>query len=226
MENEAVEAQATEGESTEQPVEQDNTVEPETLYANKYKSISELEKGYNNLQSKLGKFTGAPEAYETNEGVEISEDNPLFGKLQELGKEIGLNNDGFNALVQMYNDSMEEQQAIYDEQAKEEMAKLGDNANERIQNIADWTKANLSEAEQAVVDRISTDAETVQFIESMIARSKPQGVAQDNQVANAQKYDKDKLRDMQLATDKNGNRLMSVDRNYYNKVMGLMEQYG
>lgn len=226
MENEAVEAQATEGESTEQPVEQDNTVEPETLYANKYKSISELEKGYNNLQSKLGNFTGAPEQYEANEGVEISEDNPLFGKLQEIGKDIGLNNDGFNALVQMYNDSMEEQQAMYDEQAKEEMAKLGDNANERIQNIADWTKANLSEAEQAVVDRISTDAETVQFIESMIARSKPQGVAQDNQVANAQKYDKDKLREMQLATDKNGNRLMSVDRNYYNKVMGLMEQYG
>lgn len=205
------------------------------FYNGKYNSISDFEKSHDELQKsysqktaeykeRMGAFTGAPEAYEANEGVEISEDNPLFGKLQELGKDIGLDNDGFNKLVQMYNDTMAEQEGQYEAQLKEEMAKLGDNAQGRIQNINDWSKANLSEEEQGVIDRIATDAEAVQFLESMIARTKPQGMAQSHQVKSNPVYSKEEIREMQMAKDANGNRKMSTDREYYNKVMSLMTQ--
>lgn len=205
------------------------------FYNGKYNSISDFEKSHDELQKsysqktaeykeRMGAFTGAPEAYEANEGVEISEDNPLFGKLQELGKEIGLDNDGFNKLVGMYNETMADQEAQYEETIKEEMSKLGDNAQERIQNINDWSKANLSEDEQGVVERIATDAEAVQFIESMIARSKPQGMAQSHQVKSNPTYSKEEIREMQMAKDANGNRKMSTDHEYYKKVMSLMSQ--
>ena len=213
-------AQTTEG-STEQPA----TVEtPEVIYAGKYKSVSELEKGYQNLQSKLGNFTGAPEAYEANEGIEVSEDNPLYSKLQELGKEIGLNNDGYNALVKMYNDTMAEQQAIYDQEAEAEFAKLGDNAQERVRNINDWSKANLSEDEQALLDSISTSAATVQLIEKFISMSKPQGIANDNQVQTRPTFDAEKVRAMRFELDSNGNRRMSTDAAFAKKVRDLEAQ--
>lgn len=221
-------------ETTEGSTEQGET-KTTGFYNGKYNSISDFEKSHDELQKsysqktaeykeRMGAFTGAPEAYEANEGVEISEDNPLFGKLQELGKEINLDNEGFNKLAQMYNETMEEQQALYEEQAKEEMAKLGDNAQERIQNINDWSKVNLSEEEQSVIDRIATDAEAVQFLESMIARTKPQGMAQSHQVQANPTYSKEEIRQMQLAKDENGNRKMSTDHEYYKKVMALMAQ--
>ena len=205
------------------------------FYNGKYNSISDFEKSHDELQKsysqktaeykeRMGAFTGAPEAYEVGEGIEVSEDNPLFGKLQELGKEINLDNEGYNKLIQMYNDTMAEQEAQYEETMKQELAKLGGNAQERIQNINDWSKANLSEDEQAVINRIATDAESVQFIESMIARTKPQGMAQSHQVKANPTYSKDEIRQMQMAKDENGNRKMSTDHEYYKKVMALMAQ--
>lgn len=205
------------------------------FYNGKYNSISDFEKSHDKLQKsysqktaeykeRMGAFTGAPEAYEVGEGIEVSEDNPLFGKLQELGKEINLDNEGYNKLIQMYNDTMAEQEAQYEETMKQELAKLGGNAQERIQNINDWSKANLSEDEQAVINRIATDAESVQFIESMIARTKPQGMAQSHQVKANPTYSKDEIRQMQMAKDENGNRKMSTDHEYYKKVMALMAQ--
>jgi len=205
------------------------------FYNGKYNSISDFEKSHDELQKsysqktaeykeRMGAFTGAPEAYEAGEGIEVSEDNPLFGKLQELGKEINLDNEGYNKLVQMYNDTMAEQEAQYEETMKQELEKLGGSAQERIQNINDWSKANLSEDEQAVINRIATDAESVQFIESMIARTKPQGMAQSHQVKANPTYSKEEIRQMQMAKDENGNRKMSTDHEYYKKVMSLMAQ--
>lgn len=205
--------------------EQDTIVEPDTLYAGKFKSVDELTKSYEHLQSKLGSFQGAPEEYAVNEGVEISEDNALFGKLQEVGRDLGLNNDGYNTLINMYNEVMADEEANYEAQVQEEMGKLGDNSQERIQNINDWTKANLSEAEQNVINSMSTSAEAVQLVEKFIAMSKPQGVAQDHQVQTRPNYDADKIHEMRYAKDANGNRKMSTDSEYRAKVLALEAQY-
>lgn len=229
MEVENQEAQGTTEGSTETTgltVEgEGETVQPDTLYANKYKSVDELVKGYENLQSKLGSHSGAPEEYTVNEGIEVDQDNPLFSKLQEVGKELGLNNDGYNALIDMYNGTIADQQAQHEESMKAEMAKLGDNANERIQNLADWSKANLSEAERNVFDSLAQNAEAVQLIEKFVSMSKPQGVANDQQIQKAPSFDQDKLNEMRFAKDANGNRRMSTDPAYRDKVLALEQQY-
>ena len=206
------------------------------FYNGKYNSISDFEKSHDELQKsysqktaeykeRMGAFTGAPEAYEPGEGIEIDDSNPLFNKLQEVGKDMNLDNEGFNKLVSMYNEAVTEQSAQYEETLKAEMVKLGDNANERIQNIADWSNANLSEDERGILDSLSTSAEAVQLIEKFIGMSKQQGIARDHQVQTRPSYDKEDIRKMQMATDDNGNRLMSVDPAYYKKVKDLMAQH-
>ena len=222
------EAPATESTGTEQTEVATNaeTVQPDTLYANKYKSVSELENGYTNLQTKLGSFTGSPDEYTPNEGMEIDDSNPLFSGLQELGREIGLNNDGFNKIIDMYNTSMEEQEVQYQETMKEEMSKLGDNASERVQNVIDWAGANLSESEVGILQNISQSADAVQLIEKFIGMSKPQGIATDAQVQTKATYDADKLNAMRYAKDDNGNRRMSVDPEYRQRVLDLESQHG
>ena len=223
MSEEMAQAQeTTEGSTVEATGDE---VQQETLYANKYKSVSALEEGYTNLQGKLGAFTGSPEEYTPNEGTEIDSDNPMFDRLKELGTKHNMNNDVFNELIEMYNGSVTEQQAQYDAQLQEEFAKLGDNKDARIQNVIDWGKANLSEAENAILDANSTSADMVVLVEKFISMSKPQGMAQDHQVQTRPTYDADKLHEMRYAKDAQGNRKMSTDPEYYKKVTDLEAKF-
>jgi len=122
-----------------------------TSYAGgKFKSVSELEKGYSELQSsyskKLGEFTGSPEQYTLSEG---GEPNEVAQMIAEWGKDNQLSNDGYNQLVQKASEFMvaqEEAQAAEIQQQREaEIKLLGDNAKERISNVNDFLKANLGE---------------------------------------------------------------------------------
>jgi len=228
--------ETTAPESTEGEVQTEGETQSTGFYNGKYKSISDFEKSHDELQKSysqktaeykehMGAFNGAPEVYEANEGIEIDADNPLFAKLQEVGKDLKLDNDGFNALVSMYNETMAEQEALHEETIKAEMAKLGDNANERIQNLTDWSNANLPENMRGIFDSVAMSAEAVEFLEHMVSMSKPQGMAQPHQVQSSPSYSKEDIRQMQLATDEHGNRKMSSDPAYYKKVMSLMQEY-
>ena len=78
------------GESTEQV----------TTYMNgKYKSVSELEKGYENLHKRFGSFTGAPEEYSIAEGTELNAEHPILESIQSFGKENNLSNEGYQNLI-------------------------------------------------------------------------------------------------------------------------------
>lgn len=219
-ENQAPNAEAQGNEEQGTP----EVVQPDTLYANKYKSVTELETGYKNLQTKLGTHVGAPDEYTLNEGVESSD--AYLSKLQEVGKELGLNNDGYNSMVEVYNAVNEAEEAEYKEAMQAEFAKLGDNGSTRIENINDWASANLEESEVAALNSLSQTADAVILIEKFIQMSKPQQTATDNQVQTKPSYDKDKLNQMRYAKDENGQRRMSNDPEYRKKVLALEAQYG
>lgn len=227
MSEEITQTASTEGEvaMTQEGASSQETVQPETLYANKYKSVSELEKGYEHLQSKLGSFQGAPDEYSLNEGVESDIESPLFQKIMEVGRDMNLNNDGFNALVGAYNEVLQAENAKFEEQRNAEFAKLGDNAKERVQNIKDWGNANLTEAERDLMASISTSADAVMLLEKFISMSKPQGVANEQQATARPSYDVDKLHAMRYAKDEHGNRRMSTDPEYRKKVLALEAEY-
>lgn len=190
-----------------------------TSYVNgKYDSVSALEEGYKNLHSKFGAFTGAPEAYELGEGVEYNADHPLLSTVQEIGKEIGLNNEGYQKLVGAWMDY--ETNAI-EEQKAAELEALGPNAKERLQNLSDWMGANLSEDDVAVLTDNMSSAALVTAMENMIAKTKGQKMA--DETVKPASIDADKVRAMRFAKDEFGNRKMN-DPAYRAKVLALEEQ--
>jgi hypothetical protein len=225
---EAPEAQAAPEASTETTVEAtpDTLVEgsdTEVTYANgKYKSVSELEKGYAELQStfskKLGAFTGAPEeGYTLAEGVESS---PRLEALQEWGKENQLSNEALNSIIEMDRETTAKAQEAYIAEQKEA---LGKDADIRLQNIADWAKAQVGEEYTDTFNAMITSAKGVELMEALMKNS--QGQAPTTEPSKPT-YTKDDLNAMRFAIDKNsGQRKMSVDPAYRAKVEALEREF-
>ena len=126
--------------------------EQETLYADKFKSVSDLENSYKELQStfskKMGQFQGSPEEYSLDPEMELQPDETFFAQgLAEWGKENQLSNDG---LIGLYNGYEEMQQEKRDASYKQEMEKLGANAQTRLNNVYDFLESNLGDNANAI----------------------------------------------------------------------------
>lgn len=207
-----------EAENTEATVVDESTGETvsETLYANgKYKTVSDLEKGYVELQKsysqKLGAFNGAPEDYELKEGVTA----PEF--LTAWGKENQLNNDGLNTLMEQFNSHQQEENARYQE---EQLKALGKNATERLNNINDFLKANIGENHG--IDTAS--AAGIESLEKLIAQTKQPAPAEQK---SKPMVDGDKLNYMQFQEkDAHGNRRYQTDPEFRARVLQLRSEMG
>ena len=212
----------------EMVVEGAEEVQPETLYADKFKSVSELEKSYKELQStfskKMGAFTGAPE-----EGYNIDsefleslpgEERALVSAIQDWGKENQLSDEGLGKLLETYSNTMQQARA---EQIKAEVAKLGEGAEQRLGEMKNWLVANLGEDGAKAVAPALTTAESVVALEKLIAMTKAPAPAN----APAQTVSKEKVEQMRFATNEHGERLMSIDPEYRARVLKLERQlYG
>lgn len=192
----------------------------------------EQAKAYGELQSKFGSFTGAPEDYEISlsEGLadkinleDYSED-PILNDAREMAKEWGMNNDGFNQMVDLYFRGQQAEVDALDQVRDEEMKALGNNAQRRLDNISDWAKANLdADASEALAGTL-TSAASVQAIEALIAKTRAVSQVQDAPQAPA--VSAEKLREMQVAVDQFGNPKMN-DPGYARNVRKLYGQlYG
>ena len=208
-------------ESTETPshiVEGGEQVTPQISFVNgKYQNASELEKGYINLQTRFGSFTGAPEEYSLKEGIDISSDDPLLANIKEIAKNGNMSNDMFNELIGAYTQQQDVAEKAYQES---QMKALGENANERLQNIKDYAKANLGENAEALLESI-TDARAVQAIETLIEKTKAPAPAQ---VQAAPSMSKDKIMEMQFAKDAHGGRKMD-DPQYQKEFQETLRNY-
>jgi hypothetical protein len=189
---------------------------------------------YNQLSSKFGAFTGAPDSYEftLNEqlienGVELSADDPLISSFSELAKESNMSSEMANQLVNMfvesqYADNLQGGEAETARQA-EEMGKLGDNSNQRIDNITNWAKANISAEQAEGLSDAMTTAAGVQAIEALIAKSK-NAPMQTADVNPASQVNMAELQTLQFAKDDNGNRKMHTDPAYRKMVQDKFAQ--
>ena len=183
---------------------------------------------YNQLSSKFGAFTGAPEAYEfslneqlTENGVNLDSDNPLIEKFTEMAKEANMSQDMANQFVNMfvegqYADSLGAGEA---EEARvaEEMTKLGANAQQRVDNISNWARANLSPEQVEGLSEAATSANGVAAIEALIAMSKNSPM-QTQDVNSAGAVNMAELQALQFAKDEHGNRKMAIDPEYRKMV--------
>ena len=211
-----VEAQTVQTEGSEATtVDQSTGESTETSYANgKFKAVSELEKGYLELQKsysqKLGKFDGAPEEYSLNEGFESV---GTAETLMAWGKENQLSNDGLNSLIAKMTEAETASVSAYKTQ---QMEALGKDATTRIANATDWVRANLGEDAVEGINSMWVGAKGIEAIEKIMKLS--QGTAPT--VAPARPaVDADSLRAMRFAKDEFGNRRMETDPAFRQKVL-------
>ena len=215
--------ETTETASTETVVT-DNGVDTSTevTYANgKYNSVSDLEKGYTEAQkfisSKLGGFTGAPEAYELAEGIES---NSRIEALQEWGKENQLSNDALNDIIRM---DMENTQKANEAYVAEQKELLGKDAETRLTNLQDWARAQVGDDNLDTFNAMITSAKGVEMMEGLM--KKMQGTA-PAPAQPQQTVSKETLYEMRFAIDKNsGERRMSVDPAYRARVEKLEQEF-
>lgn len=197
-------------------------------------AIAEQAKGYSELRSKLGAFTGAPDAYEPNiseelteAGFELLENDPLIEQFSEAAKEMGIDQGGFDKLLNIYATQqlaeMEAAKAAEPERVKAEMAKLGTNADQRIKNVQDWVGANMSAEHKAGLEEIATSAPAVEAIEALIAKTRNAPQATATAAAPIGMTKEDALA-MRYVKDDNGNLKMSSDPAYRRKAEQALEE--
>lgn len=189
----------------------------------KYKSVTELENGYKELQSSytkktqeyketMGAFSGAPEQYELEDGLTVDEN------LINWAKEHKFTNEALNDFVKLQT---EMQQKQLEEYTQSEVKKLGKNAKERIKNASDWARANLGEQFAEALNNQFVGAMSIEAIEKMMQISK-------NPMPTTQKtntlIDKEKLDFMQFQEkDAHGERKYVSDPAFRKKVLELRE---
>jgi hypothetical protein len=207
---------------------------PEKFWNNDTKSVNndQVLESYNQLSSKFGAFTGAPEAYEfklsddlTANGVELSADDPLIASFSEFAKEKGINQEAANSLVNMFVEHQYAQGQVSQEdettRIAEQMGLLGDNAQQRVDNIGNWARANLTPEQVEGLSDAATTAAGVQAIEALIAKSKNSSV-QPSEGNNVNQTSMADLQALQFAKDEHGNRKMSSDPEYARMVRQKM----
>lgn len=192
------------------------------LWAGKYKTEDELEKGYKNLESRFGAFKGSPEEYEL--GEDIDADDEMVKYTQAWAKDNQMSNEALNDLIGGFSDYRE---GIEKRNLEAEIKQLGDNANQRINDLVKWGKGAFEDKEdQAAFQSLATSAKGVEVIEKLIGMTKDKPLINERQTDPASSgMNQEKLDEMIHAVDKNGNRKMGIDAEYTKKVYKLIEEY-
>lgn len=200
---------------------------PEWYKADKYKSVGEQAKAYSELEKRFGAFTGAPKdgayVFKLPEGVtgEFDKEHPLFQNFNKWAKDNQLSQDGYNSVLGMF--------AEYEASMAPNMAtiksQLGSDADLRINNIAQWSKANLTPEEYSTIRGAATgnNAATVfKALEAVIAKTKQAVMPKANtDVTATQQTTEQRLNDMQAKRNDKGQRLYEIDPKYRAEVESL-----
>jgi hypothetical protein len=193
-------------------------------------SAFEQAKAYSELQSKFGSFTGAPEEYDValSDGLadkfslDDFSDDPILEDAKAMAKEWGMNNDGFNQMVDLYFKGQAADLEAADGIREEEIASLGKNAERRLSNIQEWSKVNLdADNAQGLIDGL-TSAKTVQAVEALIAKTR--NVQQVQSESTAPAVSAEQLRSRMSETDQFGNPKMNdpAFRKETDRLYGLL----
>lgn len=221
---ETVEETESVEESTKEQVE-------EVIYAGKYKTAEELEKGYKEMQSLYNSrykgFTGAPEdgkyEYSTDDesiDVEALMESPMIQRLKERGIESEMSNDLFNGIINDYINTQREENAMIIEHEK---SKLGEDAEKRLENLVDKLSTKYDGEKLEGIKAALINAEIIEALEDQL-NEKTNTVAP----VDAQETSPDKeaeLQELWAAKDERGRRKMEYDADYRSMVNKKWKAY-
>jgi len=196
---------------------------PEWFRIDKYKSVDEQAKAYNELASRFGGFESAPnDDYQLPEGIEPDTiDNGMLDIVKGLGKEYNMSQKMFNDLVSKVN---EYESVKMEDAQKQAMESLGENAQERISNIQNWLNVNAPKEVVEMVIPMATTAESIKALEFFINKSKGSRVA-DTQARQPERMSQSDYAEQLMAKDKYGNLKISTDSEYKKRMDELALQF-
>jgi hypothetical protein len=189
----------------------------------KYKSAEDQAKAYLDAEKRLGKFTGAPDTYDVDKYAEdrlFSHDSEKFQQFSSMAKEMGVNQEGFNQLMDFYTKDRNEiiESLRYSEDR--ERSALGDDADHRIDNANRFLRATLDVDEyEAAVSKLTTH-ESIELVEMMMKATSPKKLPSQGG-NNPNGITKESLDSMRYTKNENGSYRMSTDPEYaarYNKM--------
>ena len=194
---------------------------PAWFKSSKYKTISAQAEGYNELESKFGSFTGMPKDGYSIEGMDL-EESPLLKLAAEWGAENQLSNAGLESLLTKVNELATSQ---IEEDSVSVKAALGEKADSRLNNIAQWGKNNLTSDEFAQFQGLAQTAGHIEVIEKLIGMSKNSKMVNvEAEIQNNEDVESE-LKEMQLATNDDGKRLVDIDPAYRAKFSKKMAEH-
>lgn len=217
-----MEETSTQAETVEQTGEQQESTEvqvPEWFKADKYGSIEDQAKAYTELEKRFGGFTGAPEEYKLNEGVEGLNDS-LMGAINELGRKHNMSNEMYNELISTVN---EIERTEYEQFQQRELEGLGENGQQRIDNVNGWLQANAPEALREMLGTAVQTAEHVEALEQFISSMKGQAPANVAATPQGQQYTEEGYMELLNAKDEHGRDLNIQDPAHLNKTRAYLK---
>jgi len=239
------EEQTQEAETQEAESQKTNTQEPETqdnethkpefedskkgdLYAGKYKSVDDLEKGYKEAVQKLTeKQPQAPEEY----NFDFTDDED-FKEFSHLEPNLALNDDPYvqeiAPVLKKHNISQEAASDIAKAYLKtelsglgdtgEEMKKLGDNGQQIIKDVNTFVGKNFSQEEQKIAEQIGQSAEGVKFLHKLSKMSGEKTIPGDAG-SGFQESQHDLVEKANQLKQKHGNNLYGDAAREYERLM-------
>ena len=194
---------------------------PDWYKADKYQSIAEQAKAYNELDKKFGGFKGAPkDGYAVVEGVES--DDELWKELVAFGERTNMSQDALNDAWDLMS---AQEQAVAEVTQEAEIAKLGENAGQRIKNVEGFLKNNLDAETYTKVQDLVTTAESVELVEMLVKATAPTKLPIDGGEHPTGMTWADIEAEM-FKKDERGNLLRSTDRNHEAKIQKMMKEFG
>jgi hypothetical protein len=146
----------------------------------------------------------------------------MVQNLQEWGKEHQLSQEGFEALVQNYTAWSN---AVQEQRVQEEFKKLGANAPQRIQNVRTFLEGTIgTELTQKLAPSMTT-SESVEAMEVLVNKLKGNLGTPAKNVEPKPSITKEQIEAARFKTNENGERLMSIDPEYRQKVLKMEQMY-
>lgn len=126
----------------------------------KFKSVSELGKNYQELEKRLGYV---PDKYDFSKSQYLDPDYEPFHELQEFAKSKRVPAEVMDKMIESVDKYMSE----FSIDPNEEVQKLGENGKERLKILNNWAKANLSNDSYSALTSHLRTAEGVKALEEL-----------------------------------------------------------
>jgi len=197
---------------------------PEWFKSDKYKTVDEQAKAYQELEKRFGAFTGAPKdgVYKINmpEGLvgEFDTDNQLFQDLNKWATDSQLSQDKYDDVIGM----LARYEASVQPDLNEIKKELGENADARLTSAAQWAKSNLSEGEYNAFRNAQTErnaADVFTAFEAIINKTREVSLPKPgDDVPGLQTGGLERINEMRAKLGEDGRRLYETDDKYRAEV--------